>query len=128
MAPCANIESKRCAFTWLIATHFHSVLIFQLFPTCASAWCRHQAADGGDGKGFFMLMKKKIEETKKAVQQLVVVEELGALLAACDGKMAALNLSTLAKQNNMVQGVKSCEHFTVNAKVRDACVSEWMAV
>ncbi len=104
------------------------MLIFNRFRNaCLHGARRHQAADGGDGKGFFMLMKKKIEETKKAVQQLVVVEELGALLAACDGKMAALNLSSLAKQNNMVQGVKSCEHFTVNAKVRwgtrAACVN-----
>lgn len=61
-------------------------------------------------------MKKKVDETKKSVQQMTVIGELGILLAQCDGKLVALNLGTLQKLPNLVQSVKSCDYFAVNAR------------
>jgi hypothetical protein len=69
------------------------------------------------GLGYSLLMKKKIDDGKKPIQQLVVIQELGTLLVTCDGKITALNLSTMAKQNNIIQGVKNCDYVAVNTKV-----------
>jgi hypothetical protein len=59
-------------------------------------------------------MKKKVDDSKKPVTQLLVVQELATLLVQCDGKLIALNLGTLARQNNIVQAVKGCDYFAVN--------------
>ena len=63
-----------------------------------------------------LLMKKKIDESKKPVSQLLVVRELNTVVAVVDGKVISLSLGTLSKQN-LLSNVKGADLVAINTMV-----------